>query len=226
MIRKVLKKLSIINSQFLKNVQIHFSQEGEDIILQRFFKYDYKGFYLDVGAHQPYRFSNTHFFYQKGWRGINIEPNPENFALFRKYRNHDINVNVGVSKTEDTLDYFMLNESALNTFSKKNLEYSTKLNQYKLIKTIQIPTLTLESILDKYLINSKKIDFMSVDVEGFDLDVLESNNWNKYRPTFVLVESHDLKLESLENSDIHKFMKSVNYKLVIKTFYTCFYQSE
>src|ERR1700726_1466588 len=79
-------------------VNLAYSQDGEDMILRRLFERQKSGFYVDVGAHHPYRFSNTCYFYRRGWRGINIDPNPEAIAAFRRDRPHDINVCVGVSE--------------------------------------------------------------------------------------------------------------------------------
>ena len=96
---------------------ISYSQEGEDRILCRFFE-DKKdpGFYVDVGAHHPYRFSNTQLFYDMGWRGINIDPNPEAIRLFSQCRQGDINLNVGIGKQRNLRQYFAFEESAYNTF--------------------------------------------------------------------------------------------------------------
>ena len=86
------------------------------MILSRLFSAKRIGFYVDVGAHHPFRFSKTYKFYKKGWSGINIEPNPEDFHLFSKQRNRDININAGVASKEDDISYFMFNEPDLNTF--------------------------------------------------------------------------------------------------------------
>jgi len=113
-----MKKIIKVLLQNKRNIYLNnsFSQEGEDIILSRLFNDKKNGFYVDVGAHHPFRFSNTYKFYEKGWSGINIEPNPEDFHLFSKYRNRDININAGVGSNDGTLTYFMFNEPALNTF--------------------------------------------------------------------------------------------------------------
>ena len=85
-------KLDILNGYAVKS----YSQEGEDMVLYRIFEKQKSGFYVDIGAYHPKRFSNTYFFYKRGWRGINIEPNPEAIKLFKKYRVGDINLEMGV----------------------------------------------------------------------------------------------------------------------------------
>src|SRR5215470_18597307 len=100
------------------HVQFSYAQEGEDLILERIFEGKTAGFYVDVGAHHPKRFSNTYRFYRRGWCGINIEPNPDTLALFNRSRKRDINLAVGVAAQEGELVYFMFNEPALNSFDR------------------------------------------------------------------------------------------------------------
>lgn len=76
--------------------EISYSQSGEDRALYRYFERQDNGFYVDVGAHHPFRFSNTCIFYARGWRGINIDAMPQSMALFRKYRKNDINLEVAI----------------------------------------------------------------------------------------------------------------------------------
>ena len=93
-----------------------YSQEGEDMVLSRIFSDKSKGFYVDVGAHHPMRFSNTYSFYKRGWQGINIEPNPDSISMFKRYRPRDINLNCGIAWNKGNLEYYMFDEPALNTF--------------------------------------------------------------------------------------------------------------
>ncbi|AFZ46692.1 hypothetical protein Cyast_0718 [Cyanobacterium stanieri PCC 7202] len=97
--------------------QLSFSQEGEDRILNRFFERQEKGFYVDVGAHHPQRFSNTYLFYLKGWRGINIDPLPGSMEKFNQLRSNDINLELAISNQNESLTYYQFNEPALNGFS-------------------------------------------------------------------------------------------------------------
>lgn len=73
---------------------------------------------MDVGAHHPKRFSNTHYFYKKGWRGINIDAMPGGMRLFRKIRPKDINLEIAISDKKRVLTYYVFNDHALNGFSK------------------------------------------------------------------------------------------------------------
>ena len=195
-----------------------YSQEGEDMILARLFAEKKEGFYVDVGAHHPQRFSNTYMFYLKGWRGINIDAMPGNMKLFNEIRPKDINLEFPVSDSNHNLTYYEFNEPALNGFCDEISKKRDGLKQYKIVAQKELYTYTLSQLLDEYLPSNQKIDFLSIDVEGLDYNVLNSNNWQKYRPQVVLVE--DLALSSLREIDASKvitFMYEQKYNLYCKT---------
>jgi FkbM family methyltransferase len=201
-----------------------YSQEGEDMILRRLLEKNKNGFYVDVGAHHPQRFSNTYYFYKKGWRGINLDAMPGSMKHFEKIRKKDINLEIPVSKSGNTQTYFMFNEPALNGFSMRLSESRDGNRNYRIIDKKEIKTYTLEDILDTYLPDSQEIDFLSVDVEGLDLDVLESNNWEKYRPRFVVVEILHDSLEEVISSEIYRFLSEAGYMAYSKTVNTVIFK--
>ncbi len=192
-----------------------YSQDGEDVTLESLLACDknYKGFYIDVGAHHPYRFSNTALFYKKGWRGINIEPTPTLFGPFERHRKDDINLNVGVSHEKDVLEFFEFDEPALNSFDKEKSEDIDKGVRYNITKRSLIPVQTLESILDEYCADKRIIDFITIDAEGWDLNVIKSNNWDKYNFKFVLVEA-DVEIANLFENEVYQYLIARNYELV------------
>lgn len=202
-----------------------YSQEGEDMILRRIFEKLPSGFYVDVGAHHPMRFSNTYFFYKAGWHGINIDAMPGSMKLFRKYRPRDINIEAPVSRESKELTYYVFNEPALNGFDYQlSRERDTNNTLYKIERTIKLKTKTLSELLDEHLPTNQKIEFLSIDVEGLDLEVLRSNDWNKYRPEVVLVEVLQSSLSELEVSDVNKFMISHDYEPYAKAVNTIIYK--
>lgn len=220
----ILKKIK--NKFFPQYGKVSFSQEGEDLILQKIFAGKEEGFYVDVGAHHPKRFSNTCIFYKKGWRGINIDACPGSMNLFKKTRPRDINLETPVLDEEEEMEYFMFNEPALNSFDKElsvNRE-NDKRNDYHIIKTVKLRSKRLEDILDEY--TPKEIDFLTVDVEGLDFKVLKSNNWDKYKPKVVAVEILGSTLEDVFNSEIYTFLSERDYRLKSKTQNTCFFLYE
>lgn len=220
---------SLINfyNKFIRNYyQKSYSQEGEDLILYRIFNETIiKGFYVDIGAHHPKRFSNTYFFYKRGWQGINIEPMPGIKKIFDKYRPEDINLEIAISFREENLMYYMFNDPALNRISMEKPVLNGKLKNYEIINAIPIKTKPLSKILDEFLPPQQNIDFMNIDVEGFDLEVLKSNDWNKYRPRIILVEDREFDIESPFNSEIYKFLMKLNYHLISKTFNTLIFRA-
>ena len=219
LINKVLKKYFHLNPVY--------SQEGEDTILERIFDGKNNGFFVDVGAHHPKRFSNTYLLYLKGWRGINIEPMPGIKKKFDRIRPKDINLALGISEKARELTYHIFNETALNTFSEKEATIKDGSNngKYHLLKKLKIATLPLAEVLKKYLPAKQEIDFMTIDVEGLDLEVIKSNDWNKYRPKIVLTEDlNRYYFEDMEKSEIYQLMKENGYKLLTKTYNTLFFE--
>lgn len=193
-----------------------YSQEGEDLAVDRLLEEKKKGFYVDIGCHHPQRFSNTYLFYKKGWQGICIDPLPNINISFSKARPRDMVLNMGVGLNKGTLKYFMFNEPALNTFDEKLAHIRTKNSSYRIIKTIYVETDSLKSILDRQNID-KKIDLMSIDVEGLDLEVLKSNDWTKYRPTVIIAESLSSSLDNIALDDVYIYLKHQGYSLYAKT---------
>lgn len=200
-----------------------YSQEGEDMVLQRIFSEKNQGFFVDVGAHHPRRFSNTCLFYRRGWHGINIEPNPESIALFRRERNRDVNLQMGVSDHLGSMKYYLFNDPALNSFDRDLANFRAASTHYKIVGHQDIPVDRLDNILKKYLPNGVKIDFLSIDAEGLDIKVLQSNDWSMFRPSCVLVESLKTSIESAMQGEIYRFMKSRGYRLFAKTYNTLFF---
>ena len=197
-----------------------YSQEGEDLILLRFFENKIKGFYIDVGAYHPKRFSNTYVFYKKGWNGVNIDARPKSMKLFNRLRPRDINIECGIGKEFGTLTYYEFDEPALNGFS-DNLSLDRDTNtEYEIVRKTPVDVYPLDYILDSNLKDSQEIDFMSIDVEGFDLMVLESNNWQKYRPKLILIES----LNNGSDDEIGNFLSGKGYAFFAKTINTYFYK--
>lgn len=200
-----------------------YSQEGEDLILARVFEYADRGFYIDVGALHPQRFSNTHLFYQRGWSGINIDATPGSMKQFSQVRPRDINVEAAIAATQKTLTFCVFNESALNSFDHE-LSNSRNNGKYRIQEKIEITTQTLKEVLTKHLPSGQKISFLTVDVEGFDLEVIQSNDWEQFRPEYVLVECLDFDFKEITQDKIYQFLDGQGYTLFAKTVYTVIFK--
>lgn len=194
-----------------------YSQDGEDMVMKKFLCNVINGFYVDIGAYHPKRFSNTFYFYKKGWSGINIDARPDCMRLFKEQRPRDINLEFAISNKKEKLTYYAFNEPALNGFSAKLSLERNKNENYKIIFKKEIKTRTLTEILDKFLPKGQHIDFMSIDIEGLDLNALKSNNWKKYVPSFILVEILKDSIEEVLDDKIYNFILNKNYKAIAKT---------
>lgn len=190
----------------------YYSQNGEDILLLRYFNRIEKGFYVDVGAHNPVRFSNTLKLYQKGWRGINIDALPGSKNIFDEIRPEDINLELGISESKSSLEYFMFNEPALNTFDPQVAKRKDGKQGYLIEQTKLIQTYSLSEVLDTYLPSNRTIDYLNIDVEGLDFQVLRSNNWDKYSPSVITIESND-SWENVTENDTYRLLKTKGYLL-------------
>ncbi len=204
-----------------------FSQEGEDRLIGRMLETigisprDHRGFYVDVGAHHPSRFSNTYFWYLKGWRGINIDARPDIHDEFNRVRSRDINLELGIAATEGELEFSVFKEAALNTFDPTVARDRIENAGYERLKTVTVRTRPLASVLDEYMPPNTTIDFMSVDVEGLDLEVLQSNDWERYRPAIVLAEACDhLEVTDAVESELSQFLISQGYVATSKLMHT------
>ena len=203
--------------------QVYFSQEGEEIILRRFFNYSNTGFFVDVGAHHPKRFSNTFVLYKMGWRGINIDALPGSMHSFNEMRPGDINIEAAIADKSETILYYTFDEPALNTFDETKMLEIVKNTSYKLTAKLEIKTTTLAQVLDENIKENQPIDFFSIDVEGFDLKVLKSNNWMRYKPRVIVVEASNSDIEMISSDEIFLFLNDIGYKPFAKTFKSVFY---
>jgi FkbM family methyltransferase len=209
-------KKSIIDLLDYVRFRKSYAQDGEDVALAAFYegKKGYKGFYVDVGAHHPVRFSNTYSFYQKGWKGINIDPTPGSMAPFGWLRKRDINLEIGIGETPGKLTFHCFNEPALNTFDPVLATERNTGKPYSIVKTVDVPVRPLGAVLDDHFPKGQHFDFLSVDVEGLDLVVLKSNDWERFSPNFVLVEDSVFVVEKLESSPVYRYLSAQGYEIV------------
>ena len=157
-------------------------------------------------------------FYKRGWAGINIEPNTDHWKRFLVHRKRDINLNIGIGKKRANLTFYSIDPPTLSTFSKTRANAYIR-DGFKLLNAHRISVLPLKDVFVKYAKN-RHIDFMSIDTEGLELDVLQSNNWRKLRPAIICIESHidDFKRKKrIWNKEIPIYLENVGYKLYCDT---------
>ncbi len=190
-----------------------YSQCGEDLIIEYVFKLRgiYFPQYLDIGAHHPKFLNNTELFYQKGCKGINIEANPLLHNAFEIYRPKDINLNIGISDIEEELDFYIMLDNTLSTFSKE--EYHQLIaNGKRLDRVYKIKLTTITSILNHYC-NGIFPDFLSIDVEGLDFKILKSIDFEKSSPKVICVEASEYSPEGsgARRKELIKFLGDKGY---------------
>lgn len=197
-----------------------FSQEGEDMLLERIFEGQQSGFYVDVGAHHPTRFSNTHLLYRRGWCGINIDATPGSMVPFEKSRPRDINLEVAITSEPGTVQLTVFNEPALNTVSDARADEIGDRDRYSVTETVDVPAYTLAGVLGTHLPENTAIDLMTIDVEGLDFEVIQSNDWSQYRPRVLLIEVLGTSLDDLVTLPEISFLKDNGYQTESKLFNT------
>jgi FkbM family methyltransferase len=201
--------------------QLSFAQFGEDRMLSDFFKGQKRGFYVDIGAHDPRRLSNTYLFYLMGWRGLVIDPLPGMQQRFRAVRPRDTALELGVAAERGTLTYYRFSNAAISTLDPAVAEEWVQQHGKTLLDTRPVPTLPLREILAEHLPAGQTIDLLCVDTEGLDEIVLQSNDWQRYRPRLVLVETHEPLAafcgELAAAPAVHRLMVSLGYELTART---------
>ena len=208
----IISKLRDIRARFFNiYARESYSQNGEDMLLETIFGERKNGYYVDIGAHHPKRFSNTYIFYKKGWCGINIDAMPGSMALFKKMRPRDTNLEIAISEKKEILNYYIFDEPAVNTLSDKTAKKQLEKNQYNLVQKVTLQSYPLKEILLKYLPANYSIDFLNIDTEGLDFDVLKSNDWIRYRPNVVIVEHADNDIGDLMKDPLTTYMLDMEY---------------
>jgi FkbM family methyltransferase len=192
--------------------QFSFSQFGEDLLIKVLFYYKSDpGFYVDIGAHHPRKYSNTHLLRHRGWRGINVDGDRNLIAVFEQERPGDINLVAFVSDRVEEVTFHRFTESTVNTIS--DIQAAEYARHWSEASTETVTTRTLKEILDTHLPRGQFIDLLSIDVEGVDLKVLTGNDWARYRPQAVVVEAEGLDLSRPQSDPIVQYMNSVGYRL-------------
>lgn len=193
--------------------QVHYSQEGEDVLVLRFLDWKRDGFFVDVGAHHAIRFSNTYALYRRGWRGVNIDATPGSMASFNALRPEDTNIEAAISDRTTRLIFHMFTEGALNTFD-ADLADSYIASGHALKERIELATRPLADVLDEVVPAGRRIDLLSVDVEGAELAVLQSNDWVRFAPEIIILEALETELAEVGQQPCIAYLAGKGYRPV------------
>lgn len=219
MLNNIWKKVWRLRKGFLtKSFKLHYSQFGEDIVLNEILKKEVKkGFFVDIGCYHPKKHSNTYMLYKRGWSGINIDMEDDKISLFNMIRKRDHNVLSAVSDKNEEVTIYRYSKYGLESTISNDL--AEKSNDEIYDKKI-IQARTINSIIEESPYKGKQIDVLSIDVEGMDFVVLNSLDFKKYQPKIIIAEDYNTNIEAILESDIYKLLKSHSYVLRSWTFYS------
>ena len=185
-----------IRYRFFKRNKKSFSQFGEDLFISDFFSNKKDGKYVDLGAFHPMRLSNTYLLFKKGWSGTNVDLNPITIDLFNIARKEDKNICCLLADKDNVLKnvYYEDWSAASSLTSNENLKNKK-----------QMKTRTFESLIDK------NFDFLNIDLEGHDYEILKTIDFKKFSPKLICIEILE---NCLDKDSIFKFMEQNNYTFI------------
>ena len=202
---------------------ISYAQNFEDIMLWRALKHIDKGFYIDIGAWSPDLDSVTRIFYEHGWSGINVEPNPIFNDQLQEKRPRDRNLCLAVGEKEGNSVINMMTNPGLSTLDDSIAEKHQ--NTGLKIERQQVQIITLSTIWQQFIIDDQAVHFLKIDVEGFEKKVLLGNDWAKYRPWVVLIEATQPMSQVDSYQDWESILLAANYFFVYADGLNRFYVS-
>jgi FkbM family methyltransferase len=201
-----------------------YAQQGEDLVVQNILGIlgIKQPTYMDVGAFDPTIHSNTYLMYLAGSHGVLVEPNPAKIERLRGVRPRDVTLNIGVGTGPEasTADYYVVGGPSgglFNTFSKEDAEL-VQANTHGLHfieKVLKMPLENINAIMQQQL--GAAPNFLSIDTEGLDLDILKTMDFERYRPDVICVETLEIGSDHVE-VEILQFLESKRYSARGATF--------
>jgi FkbM family methyltransferase len=190
---------------------ISYAQNYEDVMLARLFAGRNTGFYVDVGAADPVNLSVTKWFYDLGWSGLNIEPNKHLFDRLAANRPRDINLDCGAGATVSEAQFFEPEVGELSSFDTRVRNGAQRSGTQGATRTVSVMPLT--DLLDRHCAD-RNIDFLKIDVEGWESEVLKGLDLNKYRPIVILIEATMPQTQIESHTDWEPAVLAANYSFV------------
>lgn len=166
---------------------ISYAQNFEDVMLWRVLKHVENGFYVDVGALSPEFDSVTRWFYEQGWHGINIEPNPEYVGKLNEWRGRDVNLPVAIGESNGVIDINIVSNPGLSTTDPQILAQHVASGFSVRKTTVLLKTLTW--VFEHHVPAQQDVHFLKIDVEGGEAAVIRGLDWSRFRPWVVVAEA-------------------------------------
>lgn len=213
MLKRKLKAL------FSKGLRPHFSQTGEDVLIRPYLRAIKAGHYLDLGAYDPYVLSNTAILWTEGWSGCNVDANFSSIKKFEKNRPQDVNVFGSIVTDEERRDgknevvFFIDGDDAGNQSATGSIIASNKVQS-----ETKVPCYSIHEILDKC--DFKKLDYLNIDLEGYDLKIISDFPFERFSPSVITIEDHQISVIQASESPIAKVLFSKGYDFVARTYMT------
>lgn len=215
---KVLSGLYILKSQ----IHPSFSQAGEDQVIRYLFGLlkIVKPTYLDIGTNHPYIGNNSFYFYIRGGSGVCVEPDPSFYLLIKKNRSRDVVIQAGVSTgSANNADLYVFPHpySGWSTFLREEAEKRSKETGIPIEKTEKVRLVNINDLFRQYF--HPHPNLLSIDVEGLDLAILQSIDFEQYKPEVICAESITFSMSNEETklSAITDFLNSKGYFLFADT---------
>jgi len=186
-----------------KKPNCHYAEFGEDIMVNRIFNNITNGFYIDIGAYHPYKGSLTYNLYKKGWTGANIDLSKTSIDLFNIARPKDININCAISNFSGDTYYF--ENSPIN-------QQNSLISNQEGKNEVKIKSFTLDDLIS--LKNINKVDYINIDTEGNELEILNGINFNKISPYLFTIEENSFFPSNSSKLAKIKFMNGKGYELI------------
>ena len=207
-------KLCILNSVIWKvsrdDVKLSYSRAGLDTVLREIFKGRNNGYYVDIGCYRPVYDSNTFGFYQRGWNGLAIDANGEFAKQFKSVRGRDVFLNCIATKDSGIFDYYSFKEPGYDQMNTISEEFKNQaMHKFNLKEPIvtKLQGFTLEHLLNENKPKERNFDLLCIDAEGAELDILQSNNWEKYSAEVILIELNTTLNDISSDTTINYLLK-------------------
>lgn len=195
-----------VNLLLKLNGEVYFGQNKEDLVLAKYLT-ERKGAYVDIGAGWPIRGSNTFYFYKKGWVGHTIDPIKSNMKLHKLFRPRDCHIQALIGDVRRVVDFYIFDPYEYSTSNPEVVNSVEKLGQARLVKIQKLKMRRLDEL--QIYASPFQPTLLSIDVEGNDLEVLKSINWNEYLPRVICIEI--LSDGSDSAGEILDFLQNLDY---------------
>ena len=191
-----------------------YSQDQEDVFINNYLKNIKSGFYIDIGSYHPIRYSNTALLYNRGWQGINIDMNQTSVDLFNIVRKRDINICAAISSSSRSVTQFTDHIfSPVNTIDEKFSKTISKKLSIKNFSEKKIQTVTFQQLISENKIAIKPVNFINIDVESHDFEVLKGIDLTFVKPKLICIELENSQLNS-NAQKIENYLKKYGYFLI------------